>query len=808
MNTLTLRKNRQDLEPKNKELSLTIEPDVQVGETNFISLIELFNERFRYQIPFKKASYSPIPEFLERPLRVFLAKSSPQLYDQATALYQLHKRKNVLLSTKTASGKSLVFMSFAINKLLKSPESRVLVLYPTRALIEDQLLRWCEISEQFGFKTALLHGQVQSENRVNVLENSHIVLCTPDIIHYWLMPNLYLPAVAKWISALDFIIIDEAHTFSGIFGTNVSYLLKRMESFTKNVQYFASTATISGANEFLTQLTQKEFVEVGLREDGSPTYKKEILFVAPEKQNDSISSLLAEVIASNRKFMYFKNSRQGIEVSLSHLLKGDYGDEILPQIKKGFVCTYRGGYESKDRKIIMRSLRLGVLKGVLCTSALEVGLDIGDVELVIIDGLSPNINSFWQRVGRAGRKGPSLVIQILPESSLVEPDSYAKSPLLKPVLYPQVEFFKDWHSRCAVQEQVIHKKRGAMAHKLQFKHSFRTAGVTFKLGLEVNQGLDLGDVDYEQYLNEAYPGAIYRYMGRPHRVGWRNKNFIKCFRTKDIRVHSQEIKFSLLDKEHIDDGFSCYLTRAQTVRAIIGFSQFDHGFFYNEHSTWCKKPIFKLYNSVALVVNVSPTYKPDAEIIHDLIQAFATEVGFDTGDVIYHLDDNNSRLIIQAIIPDTGLVEEILWPVKDVLLGLLSKLLNGQPEEGVKDTKYYLNSHQVDPLKVTMLRNMNFGFYVDVHDGKYLFLSYKGVDERGYYEICTDIGSVRFINPYYFYPAYERPSAVVADLMLNGYGHFRSEENAAEPVGQNTHEIASTYDGTEHYLEHENTGFK
>lgn len=155
----------------------------------------------------------------------------------------------------------------------------------------------------------------------------------------------------------------------------------------------------------------------------------------------------------------------------------------------------------------------------------------------------------------------------------------------------------------------------------------------------------------------------------------------------------------------------------------------------------------------------------------------------------------------EAIIPDTGLVEEILWPVKDALLGLLSKLLNGQPEEGVKDTKYYLNSHQVDPLKVTMLRNMNFGFYVDVHDGKYLFLSYKGVDERGYYEICSDVGSVRFINPKYFYPAYEQPSEVVADLMLNGYGHFRAESDASEPIALNASEITSTYDGTEHCLE-------
>ena len=772
-----------------------------IYDKNFQSLQQGFHTLHRHVIPFKAARYSPPPLSLDSRLRSYLSMHSAQLYDhQASALYQLLKRNNVLLSTKTASGKSLVFMAFAIDKLLKLPDSRIMVLYPTRALIEDQLVRWRQLSESFGFKTGFLHGQVEREEKLKVLETCQIVLCTPDILHYWLMPSLHLSVVANWISALRFIIIDEAHTFSGVFGTNVGFLLQRIERFAKGVQYFASTATIAGANDFLTQLTGKEFIEIGLPEDGSTTHRKEIVFVKP-KHPSATDALLAEVIASNTKFMYFKNSRQGIELSLADLLQGDYGAAIMPQIKDGFVCTYRGGYESKDRKAIMDSLRLGRLKGVLCTSALEVGLDIGDVDLVIIDDVSPNINAFWQRVGRAGRKGPSLVIQILPKGSLIQPETYLKSPLLKPSLYTQLAFFKEWHGHCALQEQIIFKKRTAMVQKLQFRNSFRSMGATFKLGLEFNQDLNLGDVDYEQYLNEAFPGAIYRYLGRPHRVGWRNKDFIKCYRTADIAVFPDEIKFSLLSSDHIDDGFSCYITQAQTVKAIIGFSQFGRGYFYNAHSNWCKKPIFKLYDSSALVVKVAEANQPNLEQTGELITVFATLVGFDKNDIFYHFDEERSLLIIQAIIPDTGLIEQVLWPAKDILLGLLNNNLAGEDTEGFKDTFFYLQSHQIDPVMANIVKDAKYGFFVEEKAGKYLFLPYSGVNPQGYYEIITGTATKRLVNAKYFRPVYQQPSPVIVDIMLNGYGNY------AEPESEdiNTDDKPDTsllgkHNGTEHCL--------
>ena len=772
-----------------------------IYDKNFQSLQQGFHILHRHVIPFKAARYSPPPLGLDSRLKSFLSMHSAQLYDhQASALYHLLKRNNVLLSTKTASGKSLVFMSFAIDKLLKSPDSRIMVLYPTRALIEDQLLRWQQLSESFGFKTGFLHGQVEREEKLKVLETCQIVLCTPDILHYWLMPNLHLSVVANWISALRFIIIDEAHTFSGVFGTNVSFLLQRIERFAKGVQYFASTATIAGANDFLTQLTGKDFIEVGLPEDGSPTHRKEIVFVAPKEQV-ATDALLAEVIASNTKFMYFKNSRQGIEASLADLLQGDYGTAIMPQIKDGFVCTYRGGYESKDRKAIMDSLRLGRLKGVLCTSALEVGLDIGDVELVIIDDVSPNINAFWQRVGRAGRKGPALVIQILRDGTLIQPETYLKSPLLKPSLYNQLAFFKEWHEHCALQEQIIFKKRAAMVQKIQFRHSFRNMGATFKLGLEFNQDLNLGDVDYEQYLNEAYPGAIYRYLGRPHRVGWRNKDFIKCYRTADIAVFSEEIKFSLLSNEHIDDGFSCYVTQAQTVKAIIGFSQFGRGYFYNTQSSWCKKPIFKLYDSTALVVKVAQANQPNLQQTEELIKVFATLAGFDKNDIIYHFDNDKSLLIIQAIIPDTGLIEQMLWPAKEILLGLLDKTLAGEEPECLKDTRFYLQSHQIDPLMANLIKGANYGFFVDEKAGKYLFLPYSGINPHGYYEIITGTDTKRLVNAKYFRPVYEQPSPEIVDLMLNGYGNYLVAESAeVNPNETPDAGVLGKHNGTEHCL--------
>ena len=290
-----------------------------------------------FSLPSRAATYSPIPRFLFDStvggyLQETLRLRSGLWLHQSLALEKLGASQNVVVSTNTASGKSLIFRSFAFHKLLQDPSSRILVFYPLKALAADQLRGWHAMARALGMPEAVvgrIDGSVlPAKSRDPILESSRIVMMTPDICHAWLMSRLATPVVKTFLKDLSLIVMDEAHTLEGVFGSNFAFLLRRIfaarqslvrdASAVRPLQLFASTATISNAPEHMKALTGYEFDSVDENDDGSPQSQRLCAHIAALEGQDLLfaRTLQSELLknSTNGGFITFLDSRKGVEL--------------------------------------------------------------------------------------------------------------------------------------------------------------------------------------------------------------------------------------------------------------------------------------------------------------------------------------------------------------------------------------------------------------------------------------------------------------------------------------------------------------
>ena len=207
--------------------------------------------------PARPAKLSNIPSNLHPDVKNNIENSYPNgLYShQAKTIEFGLSGRSFCIATPTASGKTLTFTSLAISHLLKSKGKTILALYPAKALLHDQKLKWEQSTKGTNLKVSVIDGGVEISQRISLLQNSHIVLMTPDVLHAWLMSKLDQTEISKFLATLDMVILDEAHIYDGIFGTNMAYLLRRLRSVSGVPQFLASSATIGDPVGFLNQLT-------------------------------------------------------------------------------------------------------------------------------------------------------------------------------------------------------------------------------------------------------------------------------------------------------------------------------------------------------------------------------------------------------------------------------------------------------------------------------------------------------------------------------------------------------------------------
>ncbi len=535
----------------------------------------------QFRLPAKPSRYRDIPRFLfDSRLGLFLHQRAKKqrwpgaLWShQAIALEALGRGENVVVSTGTASGKSLIFRTFSFHKCLLEPESRVLVFYPLKALAADQVHGWKEMASHLGIPEQFIgriDGSVAVSDREKVLENARIVVMTPDVCHAWLMSRLSLPPVTRFVKSLSTLVMDEAHTLEGVFGSNFGFLMRRLIAARNHLlrgvkdsqvmQLVATTATIKNPMHHLQRLTGADFHVVDHTRDGAQQHKRLVSHVecAEGEEFNVVRALHQWLLKLGKRggFITFLDSRKGVERLALESSNASGTNTLSELITSVDVLPYRSGYDANDRAKIERRLGSGQLRGIVSTSALELGIDIPHLCVGINIGVPTSRKSYRQRLGRVGRSGPGAFVIVAPRNafsaygtSLQEYDRMSVEPSY---LYLDNRFMQFAHGRCLAVELESMGASSSTPSNIMWPTGFRemhaaarpggrrptaydavaalggdtphygyplrnVGEVNFKIKLHSDAN-SFGDVNQLQALRECYPGATYLHLTRAYEI--------------------------------------------------------------------------------------------------------------------------------------------------------------------------------------------------------------------------------------------------------------------------------------------------
>jgi len=377
--------------------------------------------------PAREAQWADFPSWVDGGLRAaYMAKGIRQLYThQANAAEAVHAAKNVVVVTPTASGKTLCYNLPVLDSILADSDTRALYLFPTKALAQDQLAELYDLNQRLEnrFGVFTYDGDTPSDARKAIREKGHIVLTNPDMLHTGILPHH-----TRWtrlFENLKYIVIDELHTYRGVFGSHLCNVLRRLQRiahfYGSKPQFICCSATIANPGDLGSRLIE-DHVEV-LSENGAPAAEKTFVFYSPPVVNRALgirrsyineaSRVSQEFLKHDLQTMVFANSRLHTEIILTYL------QQAFPQFpgKPESIRGYRGGYLPSERREIERGLRDGKIRGVVTTSAMELGIDVGSLDTVVMAGYPGTVAATWQRAGRAGRRSGSSCAVLVASSS-------------------------------------------------------------------------------------------------------------------------------------------------------------------------------------------------------------------------------------------------------------------------------------------------------------------------------------------------------------------------------------------------------
>ena len=410
------------------------------------------------RLPAVPAEHAPFPAGLDDRLkRALETRGVRQFYThQAEAVEHALAGRNVVVITPTASGKTLCYNAPVLHSILQDPSSRALYLFPTKALAQDQLAELqalCEhidsaTGEQIGVFT--YDGDTPQDARRSIRSRAHLVLSNPDMVHSGILPHH--PRWAKLFENLRYVVVDELHAYRGVFGSHLCNVLRRLRRICRhygsNPVFLCSSATIANPRELAERLTEQPFELV--EKSGAPRGEKFFIFVNPPVVNQQLGirrsylsetrRVASEFLKRNLQLIVFAQSRLSTEI-LTTYLKADFESQPgEPERIRG----YRGGYLPLRRREIEKGLREGAVRAVVSTNALELGMDIGALDVSIMAAYPGTIAATWQRAGRAGRRAsrsaavmvassapldqfivrnPSYFFEGSPERALIDPDN-------------------------------------------------------------------------------------------------------------------------------------------------------------------------------------------------------------------------------------------------------------------------------------------------------------------------------------------------------------------------------------------------
>jgi DEAD/DEAH box helicase domain-containing protein len=377
--------------------------------------------------PAREAQLADFPAWVNADLTAaYAAKGIRRLYThQAEAAEAVRAGKNVVIVTPTASGKTLCYNLPVLNATLENPDSRALYLFPTKALAQDQLAELHDLNERLEnrFGVFTYDGDTPADARRSIREKGNIVLTNPDMLHTGILPHH-----TRWtrlFENLRYIVLDELHTYRGVFGSHLCNVLRRLRRiarfYGRDPQFICCSATIANPCDLASRLLETQ-VEV-LNSNGAPAAEKTFVFYNPPVVNRALgirrsyinesSRVAQEFLKHDLQTIVFANSRLQTEILLTYLQQANPQLPRKPETIRG----YRGGYLPNERREIERGLRDGKIRGVVSTSALELGIDVGSLDTVVMAGYPGTIAATWQRAGRAGRRSGSSCAVLVASSS-------------------------------------------------------------------------------------------------------------------------------------------------------------------------------------------------------------------------------------------------------------------------------------------------------------------------------------------------------------------------------------------------------
>ncbi len=583
-----------------------------------------------HQLPARAGEYSEFPASLNSRLQEALrAKGIDRLYSHQRECWNLaEQRRDFVVVTPTSSGKTLCYDLPVLNDIMRNPGSRSLFLFPTKALSQDQMTDLHDLVTATGedIRVYTFDGDTPSNARVAIRKQGHIVVSNPDMLHQGILPHH-----TKWMhffQNLRYVVIDEMHAYRGVFGSHLANVLRRLKRvaafYGSDPMFIFCSATIANPREHAERLLEKPIISV--ENNGAPAGAKTVIFYNPPVINKELGirasyikqarKIARHIINQGHQAIVFALSRLNVEV-MTKYLKDDFERSLEALAENEKIAGYRGGYLPKRRREIEQGIKSGSIRGVVSTNALELGIDIGSLDVAVIAGYPGSIASTWQQIGRAGRRGSeSLGIFIarsnpLDQFLMSHPDYFfSRSPEYARINPDNLMILVD-HVKCAsfelpfregdtfgrvsaddLQEILTFLQEGGTLHKNGNRwywadEVYPAVSVNLRRSPEGNfvvvdtsrGSRIIAEVDYSSAAMTIYPDAVYMASGDQYIVDeldWDGRKAL--VRPCDADYYTDAIDYTnvkILDEDNARESghVQVFLGEIQVVTRAVGFKK-------------------------------------------------------------------------------------------------------------------------------------------------------------------------------------------------------------------------------------------
>ncbi len=499
------------------------------------------------------------PPSLSRPIQDALAAAGvDRLYAHQAEAIECALQGPTIITTGTASGKSLCFQVPVLQALVDDPTARAVLLYPTKALAQDQARSLQRFGLQRAIRPAIYDGDTPRAERSAIRRKSNLIITNPDMLHVGILPHH--DAWRELFSNLRYVVVDEAHVYRGVFGSHVGNVLRRLRRIAlihgSEPTFLMTSATIANPVELAQRLTGIEPFALVDR-DAAPKAERRIAIWNPPLLDEELGSrgsvlyeaaeVFSDLVAAGVRTICFMKSRKGVELILRHAR-----DRLEPELAER-IAPYRAGYTPAQRQDIQRRLTGGELLGVVATDALELGIDIGELDAAVCVTFPGTVASLKQMWGRAGRRGRGLAVYIAGEDALDQffcrhPEDFLARPVEAAILDPFNPEIHAGHVLCAAHEapvsslddatlgDEVEQVAGELAQAGLLREratgfvptradDYPAARVALRSGspdgfvlLDASSGEVLGTIEAQRAYATVHEGAIYLHLGRSYLV--------------------------------------------------------------------------------------------------------------------------------------------------------------------------------------------------------------------------------------------------------------------------------------------------